>query len=173
MNQYEHALTATKRLLCAVGESHWAKWVQDCIERWRATHDTSCHLSLYAGMGSFNDIYICRKNRHIVTELQEPWVNTLLLWLQALCCFLAKQPHNFFAAESLFNSVGRFDAPLSAFAGGNRADPSIRGLAEKTVLSGWRCCHWAMPRHHIATSKPSLRTIFSLAWSFMVAKGSP
>lgn len=141
MNQYEHTLTATKRLLCAVGESHWAKWVQHSIERWRDTHDTSRHLSLYAGMGSFTDIYICRQNRHTVTELQEPWVNTLLLWLQALCFFLAKQPHSFFAAESLFNSVGRFDAPLSAFVGGDRAGPSIRGLAEKPTLSGWRCLH--------------------------------
>jgi len=25
MNQYEHALMATKRLLCAVGESGWAQ----------------------------------------------------------------------------------------------------------------------------------------------------
>jgi hypothetical protein len=74
-------------------------------------------------------------------ELQEPLVNTLLLWLQALCFFLAKQPHSFFAAESLFNSVGRFDAPLSAFVGGDRACPSIRGLAEKPKLSGWRCLH--------------------------------
>ena len=141
MNQYEHTLTATKRLLCAVGESHWAKWVQDSIERWRDTQDTSYHLSGYAGMGSFTDIYICRQNRHPVTQLQEPWVNTLLLWLQALCFFLAKQPHSFFAAETLFNSVGRFDAPLSAFAGGDRADPSTRGLAAKPVLSGWRCGH--------------------------------
>ena len=85
MNQYEHTLTATKRLLCAVGESHWAKWVQDSIERWRDTQDTSYHLSGYAGMGSFTDIYICRQNRHPVTQLQEPWVNTLLLCLQALC----------------------------------------------------------------------------------------
>jgi hypothetical protein len=141
MNQYEHALTATKRLLCAVGESHWAKWVQDGIERWRGTEDTFHHLSGYAGMGSFTDVYICRQNQHTVTELQEPRVNTLLLWLQALCFFLAKQPHCSFVAETLFNSVGRFDAPLSAFAGGDRTEPSIRGLAQKPRLSGWRCCH--------------------------------
>jgi hypothetical protein len=76
-----------------------------------------------------------------VTELQEPWVNTLLLWLQALCFFLAKQPHSCFPAETLFKSVGRFDAPLSAFVGGDRADPSTKGFAEKPRLSGWRCCH--------------------------------
>src|SRR5262249_37577650 len=153
-------------LLCAVGESHWAKWVQDCIERWRATHDTSCHLSLYAGMGSFNDIYICRKNRHIVTELQEPWVNTLLLWLQALCCFLAKQPHNFLRPKVC--SIQSEDLM--------RRSRRLRGETGQTLQSAaWqkRQCSQdgvvvtaAMPRHHIATSKPSLRTIFSLAWSF-------
>jgi hypothetical protein len=114
---------------------------QDSIDRWRDTHDTSHHLSGYAGMGSFTDVYICRGNGHTVTELQEPWVNALLLWLQAICLFLAKQPDRSFAAEVLFNSVGRFDAPLSAFVGGDKADPSTRGLAEEPVLSGWRCLH--------------------------------
>ncbi|MBO0879584.1 MAG: hypothetical protein J2P17_04280 [Mycobacterium sp.] len=149
MNQYEHTLMATKQLLCAVGENHWAKWVQDGIERWRDTQDTSYHLSGYAGMGSFTDIYISRQNRHTVTELQEPWVNTLLLWLQALCFFLAKQPHSSFKAETLFNSVGMFDAPLSALAGGDTADPSTRGLAAKSVLLGERCfnCGYARVSH--------------------------
>jgi len=141
MNQYEHALMATKRLLCAVGENYWAQWVQDSIERWRDTHDTSRHLSGYAGMGSFTDVYICRQNRHTVTALQEPWVNALLLWLQAICFFLARQPDRSFTAEALFNAVGRFDAPLSAFVGGDKTDPSTRGLAEEPVLSGWRCLH--------------------------------
>jgi hypothetical protein len=152
MNQYGHALMATKRLLCAVGESYWAQWVQDSVDRWRDTHDTSHHLSGYAGMGSFNDVYICRQNRHTVTELQEPWVNALLLWLRAICFFLAKQPDRSFAAEVLFDSVGRFDAPLSAFVGGDKADQSIRGLAEEPVLSGWRClnCGYAqVSRRHL------------------------
>jgi hypothetical protein len=90
-------------------------------------------------MGSFTDIVICRENRHTVTELQEPWANALLLWLQALCFFLAKQPQRSFAAERLFNAVGKLDAPLSAFEGGDRADASCRGSAEKPRLSGWRC----------------------------------
>jgi hypothetical protein len=141
MNQYEHGLMATKRLLCAVGENYWAQWVQDSIDRWRDNRDTSRHLSGYAGMGSFTDVYICRQNRHTVTELQEPWVNTLLLWLQAICFFLAKQPDRSFTAEALFNAVGRFDAPLSAFVRGDEADPSTRGLAEEPVLSGSRCLH--------------------------------
>jgi len=68
-------------------------------------------------------------------------VNTLLLWLQAICFFLARQPDRSFTAEALFNAVGRFDAPLSAFVGGDKADPSTRGLAEEPVLSGWRCLH--------------------------------
>jgi len=53
MKHYEHTLTATKRQLSAIGEGHWAKWVQDCIELWRATQVSFHHLSGYAGMGSF------------------------------------------------------------------------------------------------------------------------
>jgi len=149
VNQYEHALTATKLLLSTVGENYWAQWVQDSIDRWRDTHDTSCHLSGYAGMGSFTDIYICRVNRHTVAALQEPWVNTLLLWLQGICFFLAKQPDTSFTAEALFDAVGRFDAPLSAFVGGDKADPSTRGLADEPVLSGSRClqCGYAQVSH--------------------------
>ena len=139
MNQYEHALTATKRLLCAVDESRWANWVQVSIDRWRATHDTSHHLSGYAGMGSFNDIFICRENQHRVTYLQEPWVNGLFEWLRSLCFFLARRPHEFFTAEELSSSIGRLDAPLAAFVGGDKADRSSRGFAGTPVLQGWRC----------------------------------
>ncbi len=78
MNQYEHCLIAMKRLLDAVGESHWAKWIDTDIKVWRANCDVSHHLSAYGGMGSFNDIWICRANQHTLTEAQEPWANTLL-----------------------------------------------------------------------------------------------
>ena len=47
MNQYEHSLIAMKRLLDAVGESHWAKWIDTDITEWRANRDPSHHLSAY------------------------------------------------------------------------------------------------------------------------------
>jgi hypothetical protein len=149
MSQYERALTATKRLLCAVDERRWANWVQVSIDRWRATHDTSHHLSGYAGMGSFNDIFICQENQHRVTYLREPWANGLLEWLRSLCFFLARRPHQFFTAEELSSAIGRLDAPLAAFVGGDKADRSSRGFAGTPVLQGWRClsCGYADVSH--------------------------
>ena len=58
MNQYEFSLIAMKRLLDAVGESHWAKWIDTDITEWRSNRDATHHLAAYGGMGSFNDIWI-------------------------------------------------------------------------------------------------------------------
>jgi len=91
------------------------------------------------GWDRFNDIFICRENAHHVSYLQEPWVNTLFEWLRSLCFFLAKRPHELFTAEELSSSIGRLDAPLAAFVGGDKADRSSRGFAETPVLHGWRC----------------------------------
>ena len=91
MTQYEHSLLAMKRLLDAVHETHWAQWIATDIEQWRAADDTSHHLSAYGGMGSFNDVIICRANQHSVSEVTEAWANTLFEWLKSVCYFLWKR----------------------------------------------------------------------------------
>ncbi len=114
MTQYEHSLVAMKRLLDAVHEDHWANWIGTDIEQWRATGDTSHHLSAYGGMGSFNDVIICRANEHSVTEVTEAWANTLFEWLKSVCYFLAEHPTDSFTSETLANRVGRHDSSLAA-----------------------------------------------------------
>ena len=140
MNQYEHSLIAMKRLLDAVGESRWAKWIETDIAKWRANRDTSHHLSAYGGMGSFNDIWIGRANQHTVTESQEPWANSLFEWLKSLCHFLAQHPDDSFDLKMLASAIGRHDSALAAFVGGENAPASMRGYAtEGRKLQGWRC----------------------------------
>jgi len=140
MNQYEHSLIAMKRLLDAVRESHWAKWIETDITEWRSNRDAAHHLSAYGGMGSFNDIWILKANQHTVTELQEPWANALFEWLKSLCHFLAQHPQRFFTATTLTDRIGRHDSALAAFVGGENAPASMRGYAnEDRKLHGWRC----------------------------------
>lgn len=138
--QYEHSLLAMKRLLDVVGEAHWADWIQTDIEQWRSERSTSHHLSAYGGMGSFNDIFICRTNQHKITKAQEPWANTLFKWLKSLCYYLAKHPKGAVAAETLSRVVGRYDSVLAAFVGGHAAPNSMKGYVnENQELHGWRC----------------------------------
>lgn len=140
MTQYEHSLLAMKRLLDAVHENHWAQWIATDIERWRASGDTSHHLSAYGGMGSFNDVIICHANQHSVTEVTEAWANTLLVWLKSVCYFLAKHPQHSFSPETLAARIGLHDSSLAAFVGGDQAPASMRGYAaEPAKLRGWRC----------------------------------
>jgi len=140
MNQYEQSLLAMEHLLNAVGEVYWAQWIHCDIEQWRSDHETSHHLSAYGGMGTLNDVVICRTNQHNITELQEPWVNILFEWLTSICHYLAQHPDDWVTAETLSNAVGKHDSALAAFIGGDKAPSSMRGLAsENRRLEGWRC----------------------------------
>jgi hypothetical protein len=140
MTQYEHALTAMERLLTAVGEEHWANWIREDLDRWKATSDVVHHLSAYGGMGSFNDVIISVRNQHRVTNVHEPWVNTLFEWLKAICYYFAHHSHDQVTTETLRTTVGRDVPSLAAFVGGDRAPASMRGYATSDHdLSGWRC----------------------------------
>jgi hypothetical protein len=91
-------------------------------------------------MGSFNDVWLCRQNGHRLTAEQEPWVNELFQWLKSILFWLAKDPLQTPSASDLRHSVGRNDASLSAFVGGDRAGDSMRGFVTGGCrLSGWRC----------------------------------
>lgn len=156
MTHYEHSLRAMEYLLTTVGEEHWAKCVRVDIEKWTTAGDTSHHSSAYGGMGSFNDIMICRANQHKVTEAQEPWASELFEWLKAVCYYLAKHPKKRITAESLKKAVDRHDSVLAGFARGafagfvgrilstfgcrDKVAKAMRGLAgEEQKLHGCRC----------------------------------
>jgi len=137
--QYEQALTAMERLLCAVNEKHWGDWVREDLNRWRASSDTSHHLSAYGAMGSFNDVAICH-GYHKVNTAQEPWAIVLFEWLRAVCYYLAHHPHEQFAAPALARLIGRHESSLAAFVGGDKAPASMRGyVGSDHSLGGWRC----------------------------------
>jgi hypothetical protein len=73
-------LDETVAFLDRYGVSHWAKW----LERDRdlvAKGDFSgvAHLlTAFGGMGSFNDLYICKANGHAIEDTDEPQANAIL-----------------------------------------------------------------------------------------------
>src|SRR5687767_12053770 len=89
MSQFAQALEATRALLTAVGESHWAEWISADLVEWHECRGVAHHLSAYGGMGSFNDIMICAANAHRVTPAQEPWADSLFRYLKSTCYALA------------------------------------------------------------------------------------
>ncbi|HSM36235.1 MAG TPA: hypothetical protein VK837_07560 [Longimicrobiales bacterium] len=78
MSQFEAALCAMHDLLVEVGESRWARWIDRDLELWRRSRDVVHHLSAYGGMGSLNDVVLCRDNAHSLSPRQEPWADMLL-----------------------------------------------------------------------------------------------
>jgi len=157
-NQYEHCLTAMAHLLRSVGESHWAKWIETDISQWRASRDTSHHLSAYGGMGSFNDVWICAANSHKVDPAREPWANTLFNWLKSICHYMAQHPSSSLSASQLSESVGFYDAPLAAFVGGDQAANDMRGFfGTDPKLQGWRCLQCG----HSETSTRSIEGVIA------------
>lgn len=140
ITQYEQALLATERFLRQVGELHWANWLREDIAAWRGSGDVSHHRAAYGGMGSFNDVILCRQNKHHISAEQEPWANSLFEWLKALLFHLSGQPSETPTADALRKAVGRHAPSLSAFVGGERAPDSMRGFAAGPVkVSGARC----------------------------------
>jgi len=140
MGHYQHCLEAMIRLLEAVGETQWSTWLREDVRLWQASSDTRHHLAAYGGMGSFKDVCICRQNQDRVTEQQEPWANVLFEWLKTLCYFLARNLPEEVTAARLLKAVGRHDAALAAFVGGDRAPVSMRGRVNgERKLQGWRC----------------------------------
>lgn len=145
MTPYENCLLAMKDLLSKVGVEYWAEQIRQDILVWQDFRDTSRHLSAYGGMGSFNDIWICRENLHRVTEVQEPWVNSLFGWLRSVAFYLAKHPSDSVSAEKLRTNVGSYDSIFVAFVGGDKVCDDARGrISDRRLqLEGWRCLQCA------------------------------
>lgn len=141
MTPYENCLHAMERILSLTGVTYWRDSIRQDVLAWQDFRDTSRHLATYGGMGSFNDICICRDNSHQVTDAQEPWANSLFGWLRSVAFYLAKHPSDTMSAKELRASVGRHDSVFVAFVGGDKVRDDARGLISdrRVRLEGWHC----------------------------------
>jgi len=137
---YEESLQAMEFFLKEVGEEHWLKWIEKDLDEWVSKRSVTHHLSAYGGMGSFNDVVICRANNYAIPDGADSWADPIFSWLKSLCFFFAKNPEKDFTLEELKKEIGYHDASLSAFVGGENAPKSMRGLfGSKQPIQGWRC----------------------------------
>lgn len=74
---FEDAQRVMVSLLNEVGERHWANHVS------RAS--SSSFRGLLGGMGSLNDLIICRANSHNIADDDDPRANTLLTAMIGVC----------------------------------------------------------------------------------------
>jgi hypothetical protein len=137
---YEDSLLAMEYFLKEVEENHWLQWIQKDLDEWDSKRSVSHHLSAYGGMGSFNDVVICKANKHSIPDGAESWADPIFNWLKSLCFFLAKNPEKEYSLPELKEQIGYHDASLSAFVGGENTSNELRGLFEsKQPIQGWRC----------------------------------
>jgi len=137
---YESSLLAMEYFLKEIGEDHWLKWVQKDLDEWTSNKSTTHHLSAYGGMGSFNDVVICKANNHSIPEGAESWADTIFQWLKSLCFFFANNPETEYSLSELKKQIGYHDASLPAFVGGENAPTKMRGLfGSNQPIQGWRC----------------------------------
>lgn len=80
---YIYALQALKQLFTETSCT-WRKWIETDIEEYLSTGSVEHHLGAYGGMGSINDIWICKVNNHTINDEAEPWANELMEYLKCL-----------------------------------------------------------------------------------------
>lgn len=136
---YERTLIAMEYVLRRIGDG-WADWMKTDLDAWRENRDVSHHLGAYGGMGSFNDVIICRMNHHEVTDEQEPWANWLFKWLKAMLLYFARHPLESPSSKQLRRAIGVHAPSLAAYVGGERAPDSMRGfLSDRIEIQGAAC----------------------------------
>ena len=91
---FGQAVEATYWLLTTVNERNWARHFAQ-----HRNGDTVGFRSVIGGMGSFNDLVICRANKHKVEAYQEPLANPLLQSLSSMC-YTTSQRGDLSAAEA-------------------------------------------------------------------------
>jgi len=104
---FEDAQRVLVALLRDVRCNHWADQV--------SAASPNSFPSLLGGMGSFNDLIICRQNHHELAAEREPLANELVSCLRSVCYAASKE--GILTAETAVASCGTIDL----------------------VLSGWRC----------------------------------
>ena len=80
---YIYALQALKQLFTETSCT-WRKWIETDIEEYLSTGSVEHHLGAYGGMGSINDIWICKVNNHTINDEAEPWANELMEYFKCL-----------------------------------------------------------------------------------------
>ena len=104
---FDDAKRVLEALLSEVGEQHWASQV--------GHSSSSSFRGLLGGMGSLNDVIICRQNSHKITDDDDPRANALLSAMIGVC----------------YEASSR--GPLSA------SDAARLCVGQGVVLSGSRC----------------------------------
>lgn len=114
---YRESLLALKFVLEQSGVISWSKWIATDLAKWEIEKSVQHHLSAYGGMGSLNDLIICTENKHSVTKLQEPWVNSLLLDLCSLCYTFAVSLNDQkeTTLEEIVKGMGRYSYKLQGW----------------------------------------------------------
>src|ERR1700692_4794798 len=66
--------------LSGYGETHWSGWIAGDASRLRRgdLYGITHFLSAFGGMGSLNDLIICRQNGHRITEAETTAANEKL-----------------------------------------------------------------------------------------------
>lgn len=109
---FQEAVDTTYWLLETVGEQ---RWIGHFAKHRCGAPDGNGFRSVYAGMGSFTDVIICRENKHNVDADHEPLANELLDTLSSICYATSHQGDL---------------SPQDAL-------DSCRGIGRQ--LQGWRC----------------------------------
>lgn len=112
-SDFGNAISALIELLEAVGEKYWVVPLRNHLAIWKQSGDASSHRSIYGGMGSFNDVMICRQNNYHVTEEQEPFVGQLFNDLSSVCYALSQQQG--FTADALRLELGTVGCPMQGW----------------------------------------------------------
>ena len=83
-HKLRRTLSDTYDLLSAVGEKFWASKIQLVLAQETFNFSTKSTIdSWYGGMGSFNDLIICRINGHKIESKDESYINNRLNFLRS------------------------------------------------------------------------------------------
>ena len=71
------ALAKMVRILKANGESHWSTVIEDDLNLMRkgGTSGAERFLAHFGGMGSLNDVWLCKENGNVVEKSRETRAN--------------------------------------------------------------------------------------------------
>jgi hypothetical protein len=76
LQELRHDLNAAAEILSSVGETFWSSKLRDMADRvWERPRLVGELETWFGGMGSLNDVYLCRHNGHKVEEMEEAAVN--------------------------------------------------------------------------------------------------
>ena len=96
ITQLTNLIDEAQQLLRKHGEETWANWLEEGCSRIRDRDFAGVQhiLSGFGGMGSFNDLYICPTNHHVIEERNVDRVNNKLRALSSEIYKLARDLQN-------------------------------------------------------------------------------